>query len=413
MIFDTSTIYSSNTQVGSNGETSEPSGARAGNVVFSTFNWFAAISIDGGATFNPIDPTAFTGPANGTTDEGFCCDQVVEYLPSIDRFVWLLQYSATAKKVNKLRLVTFHPSDVTATAIKSWIYMDIVTSDLGFPSWLDFGELAVGNTWLHMSATLIGTGLTVFRIPIAALNVVGPLTYSYTAPRDGAIPGGARLTQNPGDTVFWAGHSSLGSRMRVFRWREADTNYAWNDVDIKNFPTDGSKIFSACPNNATHSWTRVVFNVMAATRRSANEVWFGWPAPSGHPFPFPHVQIVQFDVSGWPQISLIKQWQVWNPNFAFSFPAFYTNRCQDVGLAVAFGGNGNNPTSAVGVLDSHGVLTQTVYYPELSDTCEFRFGDYLTVRSSDGFSYDGFIYALQSGEGTVIRNERYVQFRRG
>jgi hypothetical protein len=45
-----------------------------------------------------------------------------------------------------------------------------------------------------------------------------------------------------------------------------------------------------------------------------------------------------------------------------------------VGLAVAFGGGSLNPSSALGVITSDGVLTQTVYYPELSSACEARFG---------------------------------------
>ena len=91
IVFDTSTVFDSDTDVGLNGSPAEPSGAKSGNVIFSTSNWIAAISIDSGATFNVIEPTVYAGPANLATDGGFCCDQVVQYLPSIDRFVWLLQ----------------------------------------------------------------------------------------------------------------------------------------------------------------------------------------------------------------------------------------------------------------------------------------------------------------------------------
>ena len=91
IVFDTSTVFDSDTDIGVNGSPAEPSGAKSGNVIFSTSNWIAAISTNGGATFNVIDPTVYAGPANPATDGGFCCDQVVQYLPSIDRFVWLLQ----------------------------------------------------------------------------------------------------------------------------------------------------------------------------------------------------------------------------------------------------------------------------------------------------------------------------------
>jgi hypothetical protein len=55
-----------------------------GNVVFYTGNWYAALSSDGGNTFQYVDPfTAFPDPPN----MGFCCDQVVQYIPQIDTFV--------------------------------------------------------------------------------------------------------------------------------------------------------------------------------------------------------------------------------------------------------------------------------------------------------------------------------------
>jgi hypothetical protein len=93
IFFDTSTVFGRD-----KGRTSEPSGAKAGQVIFTTANWFAAISIDGGTTFNTIDPTVYAGPANPATDKGFCCDQVVQYLPSIDRFVWLIQYTQVTQQ---------------------------------------------------------------------------------------------------------------------------------------------------------------------------------------------------------------------------------------------------------------------------------------------------------------------------
>ncbi len=68
----------------------EPSTASNGNAIFYTGNWYAALSTDGGATFQFVDPfNAFPDPPG----MGFCCDQVVQYIPRIDTFIWLLQYS--------------------------------------------------------------------------------------------------------------------------------------------------------------------------------------------------------------------------------------------------------------------------------------------------------------------------------
>jgi len=418
IVFDTSTVFSSDTQTGQKpGSASEPSGAKSGKVIFATSNWNAAVSIDGRATFNNIDPTVYSGPANPATDAGFCCDQVVQYLPSIDRFVWLMQYAKTndSRTVNKLRLITFHPSDVDATGIRSYIYTDFLSSG----GWLDYGELGVGDTQLYISATLYGStsGLMVFRVPITALNVVGSYTYWQTHASDGVNATGSRLAQNPGSDAFWAGHSNPGTTIRVFKWSESSTSYAWNDLSVDPWPSNTSTFFSACPTDGTTNWLFInsANNIIGATRRNTNEVWFAWNAASGGGFPNPHIQIVQVDVGNFPSLTKSRQWQIWNPGFAFAFPNFYTSQeCGDVGLSVAFGGGTLNPSGALGVVTSDGVLTQTVYYPELSSTCESRFGDYLTVRSENGVSYEGFVYALESTtEGPPLRSPRYVEFGRG
>lgn len=69
----------------------EPSTAINGQVVVYTGNWYAATSADGAKTFRFIDPAAafrqFDPPGSS-----FCCDQVANYIPLIDTFVWLLQY---------------------------------------------------------------------------------------------------------------------------------------------------------------------------------------------------------------------------------------------------------------------------------------------------------------------------------
>ena len=409
-------LFDNNMFVASNGDQpSEPSGARAGNIIFTTGNKYAAISLDGGATFNEIDPTIYSGSANPATDGGFCCDQVVQYLPSIDRFAWLIQYWGNSKNANKLRLITFHPSDLTASGIGPWLFVDFLSTDVKLKNILDFGELAVGNTFISVSATGKSQGLVVIRIPIAALDVVGSFTYHYTNADDSVHAYEARLAQNPGDTLFWAGHSVPGTTMRIFRWPDSGTGYSWTDLRIRDWPADANNFVSLCPGNSSTNWlVSVAFpDVIGATRRFLNEVWFAWAAPSGGGFPNVHVQIARIDVSNWPNIRLIDQPQIWNQDFAFAYPALYTNECGDVGVAVMFGGGSSNPSGAVGIANSDGILTHTVYYPELGDVCENRYGDYLTVRSADGVTYQGFTYADQSLRGGLERNVRYVQFHRG
>ena len=70
--------------------TAEPTGASdpSGQIVFEAANWYAAYSTNGGSSFTQLNPTTIF-PNN--VDGGFCCDQIVQYAPSIDRFIWVLQ----------------------------------------------------------------------------------------------------------------------------------------------------------------------------------------------------------------------------------------------------------------------------------------------------------------------------------
>jgi hypothetical protein len=94
----------------------EPSVAVNKDVIMYTGNWYAARSLDAGKTFKYIDPfTTFPDPPNLS----FCCDQVLNYLPSIDTFVWLLQYSSKtgpqADNIQRLFAPTSRPNRIHQT----------------------------------------------------------------------------------------------------------------------------------------------------------------------------------------------------------------------------------------------------------------------------------------------------------
>ena len=90
----------------------EPSGSAGGGVVFVTFNPNAdgaAYSVDGGSTYTTIDETTLF-PDDKI---GLCCDQVVQYVPKIDRFVWLLQgLSVENGGEGAYRLLEASPADI-------------------------------------------------------------------------------------------------------------------------------------------------------------------------------------------------------------------------------------------------------------------------------------------------------------
>ena len=101
-------------------------------MVFMTFNWRAAYSTNNGASFTQLDPTTIF--PNGD-DGGFCCDQIVQYASSINRILWLLQYStATDKKGNvrnRYRLAVASPEDIKKSNGTAWTYWDFTTTQVG------------------------------------------------------------------------------------------------------------------------------------------------------------------------------------------------------------------------------------------------------------------------------------------
>ena len=71
------------------------------DVVMMSGNWYCDVSNDGGATWKRLDPTTIFPETLGG---GFCCDQMVVYVPSIDRFIWFLQYATDAAGQGAFRI---------------------------------------------------------------------------------------------------------------------------------------------------------------------------------------------------------------------------------------------------------------------------------------------------------------------
>ena len=153
----------------------EPSGAATGGgVVFATVNWVAAYSTDGGTTFTQVDPTRVF-PADAV---GFCCDQIVQYVPSIDRFIWLLQG-------NGYRLAMASPADIINSGGTAWTYWNLTPQLFGEPAGtgFDYPDLAVGGNALYISWNGNG-GFQVARVPLAGIQGGGTITIDYTHPSD-------------------------------------------------------------------------------------------------------------------------------------------------------------------------------------------------------------------------------------
>ncbi len=143
------------------------SGAESGSVVMSSGNWYAVYSTDSGSTFTSINPTTVF---DNTADGGFCCDQIILYAPSIDRFLWLMQFSTGSNGKNRLRIAAASPETVTSSKCTSWTYWDLTSDALGVVTtttdatqknpihWLDYPNMSLGDNYVYISIDNVGAG---------------------------------------------------------------------------------------------------------------------------------------------------------------------------------------------------------------------------------------------------------------
>ena len=394
----------------SSSSVNEPSGGVGGNVVFVTANWFAAYSTNNGGSFTQLNPSTIFPNADG----GFCCDQIVQYVPSIDRIIWLMQYSRAAAGPNRYRIAAASPADVRNSNGTSWTYWDITSTQLGYGNnWIDYPDLSVGDHSLYLSFDEVGFGLTVVRIPLAEIQARTTIHFWFTDPNNSPMAYGGHLTQNARDEIFWAGHNS-NSSMRIFSWQESSTTYFWRDVSIGSLPNNNTNLTSTSPD--AQDWLTKLRNfpvnaVLGSTRvltsggRQVNQIWFAWSAPSGNNFRQPHVQWVALNRAS--NFSLITQQQIWNNSYAFSYPAIASNSIGEVGLSLEYGGGGNYENHVAGFWGDF-----IVYITTSSNTGSTRFGDCVTIRQDANRPerFDAFGYGMRSGP--TRSDTHYVVFGR-
>jgi hypothetical protein len=287
---------------------------------------------------------------------------------------------------------------------------------------MDYPDLSVGDNFLYYSADAVSQGLLVVRIPLNEIRDNQTINMGYTSPSDGtktdgSTAYGSHISQNAGDTVFWAG-SPKNSQLRVFSMAEGSNQYSSRDIDIDSWPNgtitlnapDGVDNFSfGWPGNA----------ITGATRRTNTEVWFAWNTSSNANFKNAHVEVVEINTSNFTKIA---QWQIWNNDYAFVDPYLATNANSEVGIALAWGaafttaGTGNYMSHAVGILGDF-----IVWYPELSTASpvasQIRLGDYFSVsrNPANPLLYDASGYAVlkQAAPATGwYFDPYYIQFGR-
>jgi hypothetical protein len=394
----------------------EPSGASGNGVIFMSANWSVAYSTDGGSTFKVLDPTTIF-PSDAV---GFCCDQIVQYAPSIDRFIWILQGTG-------YHLAMASPADIKSSNGTSWTYWNLTPSLFGKCTSPDYPDLSVGDNSLYISWDAGGgsgctAGFQVVRTSLAGIQAGGTITLDFTDPANApqSKVWGGHLTQDTGDEIFWAGHDGNGA-LTVYSLKEGSNTYFWRDASISGWANNNPT--STTPDN--QDWLAKNFNGpsgnsfplngIIGAARSGNLLWFGWSAGTDKNFKQAHIEIVTLDRTN--NFSRTQQVQVWNNSFAFAYPAFASNGCTgELGMSFEYGGGGNYENHVVGFWGDF-----VAYITTNSSLGTDRFGDYVSIRRAPvtrkdpGNLFTAFGFGLTKGTPPKTQNAsdvRYVLFGR-
>jgi hypothetical protein len=344
----------------------------AGGLALHTGNRY--IDVVDGLTVRRIDPTTvFSAPLAG----GLCCDQVVIYVPTIERFVWYMQYVPSASGEGAFRLAVATPANIRTNFQTAWTYWDFTSADFGEAGRdLDYPDLAYTATFLVGTTNVVNRGRVLFRIDLKQLAAGGTIDYDYVP--SSALPVSryhySHLAQHGGDTAFLAGHVDTAT-IEVLSAPDS-AGYTFHTVAVAKWPEG---IYSSVGLDGTN-WLNTPWadDEISGATRTGNHLWLAWTATAGQgaaggfTFPNAHVRVVAIDVTTWKTSS---EMQVWNPDYAFGYPSLDTNAAGEVGIIVGWGGKGNNANTAEGIIGDF-----VVWYHNGSELTPDRFGDYITIR---------------------------------
>ena len=380
------------------------------NAVLMSFNWSCDASSDGGASWKRLDPTTVFP---NTLAGGFCCDQIVIYVPRGDLFVWLLQYSADAAGQGAFRVAVSTSKSVQDDPTV-WTYWDFVAGDFGWStSDMDYPDLAYSDSFLYVSTDVIGSGRVVMRIALEELRAGGTVNYSYTNPDDGKQCWGAHLVQQTGDAGMWAGHDD-NSHLLFFTWPDGSGSYSWNTIPVAAWP-NGTM---SCPGPDGNDWLTKLRDfpgnaVTAAVQLGDGTVALAWTASNGQAngrgkdFKQSHVRYVEVNPG---TRTTTREIPIWNDDYAFAYPSLA--RAGDfVGITLGWGGPADHSNCAMGIMGDF-----VVWYIDASTRTTNRFGDYLTARPAQrhgGFSAFGYWLEADSTDANkVVYHPFFTRFGR-
>jgi hypothetical protein len=352
----------------------EPQVAEKSNVVLYSGNLNGAVSFDGGAHFTTLDPGHVFG-----NDQTMCCDTVVRYAPSIDRFIWILQYwcdpgTSTnpadhggqtascfnlAMPRNRYRIAVISPAQLLAhraDPTQGWTVYDLTANALGSNTWLDYPDASVGSSDLYMTCDEVGVGGLNIRIPLSQLTGRG-------------VPSGQWFRA---DNIFWRTAENVGITGLYLKndTDSRDIAYAWPDA--LSFPLELGLPHATRPDfgfstltPSGQNWAdRTGSPIVKGATMSGNSLWVAWTAgryyrdgPASTPsYPQDHIQLAVYDTGDLfhalftGSLRLTDERYVWSSTIAYTNPILATNSDGDVAMTFAGADAHSMPSPYVAIL---------------------------------------------------------------
>jgi hypothetical protein len=348
-------------------------------LVLYTTNSRNGFSINGGRTFFGLDPTTIF--PEDESFGGFCCDQVVTYVPSVDRFVWVLQYYeggggfVDETQPNEIRVATATSAQFLASNATSWQYYDWTPSDLGAlppgpgtTPFLDRPHVAFSHGMLYLSVSFgwnpngFVYGYALWRFPLAQLGTtISPtVIQSQSTSIENAgyfspyAPAQNNIFNNPPIQYFATRLST--SSLGLVAWADRGSPVFY-EIDVPSIANKNKKTEGPPPPSS--DWAARALGqagVVVTGARTGRVAWFGWSAgrdaetPDGgmvHVHDQPAVEFVGIDVATlhWVDYESIEYGDA-----ATVKPQIRVNGEGVLGVDFIFGGPSRNPSYAVGFL---------------------------------------------------------------
>lgn len=371
-------------------DVAEVSVAGAGRYLFATWNWGAARSRNGGATWTYVDPT------DGFPD--LCCDQVVQYDPGRDLLIWLRQSIRSGNLATDTNQYRISASTDGGATWRNWN----LTSPAG--EWFDYPHIGLTNDFMYVSynkyttaATPVWISTQVRRIPLDTLRDGGSLS---TSTHTDTVRFTATPVQGASDTMFWATHDST-TTLRIREWSDDSTTVNWFDRTIPAW-TQTNRGDMSCAASGDDWAARGGDRVLSGVRADGTLTWF-WNVQAGSGFPLPYTNAATFDEATKDYLS---RPLIWSSSTCFLYAAVHVNSRGHIGLVVNEGtdlpdlyvGLADDYSGAPPPWDIHKVWSSTERPPN-------EWGDYNTVRPN----YPGGVNFIGSGHTRTTTTDDRTQ----